>query len=334
LNTKFHITWPVIFLILISTIINSCSPSLEYQGLVNDPAAKTEIGKNQLSIITYNIKGIFNKEQTMFDDLFRYINNEKYDFVVFQELFNEEMRDSILTNIDTTVYSSKTSRVDYEKFPSNIFQDSGLFLMSRYPLVDLSTLNFSKNIYKKNGIIFMPLKKEFSITLDFIANKSILGALHQINDSTNLFLFSTHLQAIGSITHKQIQLMQIFKFIESSVNKVIKEGIVKSENLIVVLAGDFNTDAYTDDGYIEMISYLGNPRDLHKEFHLNNKEYSIIFKTFNAKMRFDYIFAYNQISSTQLKPVKVQSINVTDIRDKNNNSVSDHFALKASLQFD
>jgi len=180
----------------------------------------------------------------------------------------------------------------------------------------------------------MPLKKEFSITLDFIANKSILGALHQINDSTNLFLFSTHLQAIGSITHKQIQLMQIFKFIESSVNKVIKEGIVKSENLIVVLAGDFNTDAYTDDGYIEMISYLGNPRDLHKEFHLNNKEYSIIFKTFNAKMRFDYIFAYNQISSTQLKPVKVQSINVTDIRDKNNNSVSDHFALKASLQFD
>lgn len=323
-----------LIVLIILPVIYSCSSQYVYQGLVNDPVAQIETDDNHFSILTYNVKAIFNKDSSASNDLFNYINGEKFDIVVFQELFNEQTRDYFEQHVDKTVYKNLIKRIDYDTFPENIFQDSGLFLISKYPQIDLSPVDFGADISRVNGLVYAPLKKEFSITLDFIVNKSVMGSLFAINDSTQLFLFATHMQAIGSDTHKQIQLMQIRTFIEFTVQRTVQAGLISDpQNCIILLTGDFNTDAYEPEAFSDLLNFLGNPRDLHKEFHREEKEYSIIFKGFNARKRFDYIFAYDRIVGLDFKKVNVQSINVTDVRDRENNSISDHFALKASLMY-
>ncbi len=179
------------------------------------------------------------------------------------------------------------------------------------------------------------LIKEFSPTFDLFANKSVLGSLHQINDSTKLFMFTTHLQAISSRRHRTTQLKQIQAFIENAVLTILKNKVIeKPGNLVVLLTGDFNYDAY-EENYVETLQkFLGKPRDLHREFNLDNKEYSMVFKLFGFYRRFDFIFAFDEIGEIPLRKVKVKSINITDVSDYQGKSISDHLALKAVLHVD
>ena len=290
------------------------------------------MSKNEFSIITYNIASAFGKDEEKVKSLSNYFRTHNYDFVVMQEVFDEDVRDQLLDGFDNSIYLSRIPRIDYSSFPTNISQDAGLFSVSRFPLVDLTEIDFGGDVEKTNGAIHQLLQKNFSISLDFLANKSILGSLHQINDSTKIFLFTTHLQAISSRFHKTYQLEQIYKFIVNAVYKVIKEGVVESpNNLLVLLVGDLNYDAYTENDVNTLKSYLGNPRDLHKEFNSQLEEYTLYIKWVGLYRRVDYIFAYNNIGLIKLGKVKARSINVTDITDGENGSVSDHLALKATL---
>jgi endonuclease/exonuclease/phosphatase family metal-dependent hydrolase len=193
-------------------------------------------------------------------------------------------------------------------------------------------IDFGEDVEKTNGAIHKLLQKNFSISLDFLANKSILGSLHELNDSTKLFIFTTHLQAISSRFHKTYQLEQIYKFIVNAVYTVIKEGIVESsENLGVLLVGDLNYDAYTEADVNTLKSYLGDPRDLHKEYNSQLEEYTLFIKWIGIYRRVDYIFAYDNIGLLKLAKIEAKSINVTDVTDAGNGSISDHLALKATL---
>ena len=315
-------------------ILYACNSGTTYQGPVNDPLVKTDSAANLISILTYNVKAIVEKDSSASNELIRYVNKQLFDFVIFQELFSENSRTYLNSRIDSLFYKQRIPRIDYESFPQNIFQDSGLFFLSHYPQISLDTIDFGPEISQSNGYVYAPLKKEISITMDFIVNKSIMGSLHRLKDGNLVFLFATHLQAIGSETHKQIQLLQIRSFIEYTIRKAIQSGIILNpENCIVLLSGDFNLDAYENLTYLSLLENLGNPRDLHKEFHKENKEYSIIFKGINMQKRFDYIFAYDKLGIYTFKKVSVQSINITDVQDRQNNSISDHFAMKATLRY-
>jgi endonuclease/exonuclease/phosphatase family metal-dependent hydrolase len=285
--------------------------------------------------MTYNIQSIFGKDESKLDALVDYITREQYDFVLFQELFDETVRSQILKRIDRRFYPSVVSRVDYDSFPEFLFQDSGLFLISKYPQVDLSGIRFDNKVSVSEGAIHMVLNKELSLSTDFLANKSVVGSLHQLNESTHLFIFTTHVQALGSRRHKRKQFRQIREFIEYAVYAVLKAGIVESSNrLVVILAGDFNSDAYDEDKIETLLKDLGSPRDLYQESNPSKKEYTMMFKLFNMYKRFDYIFAYDKVGSYRLKKVNIQSINSTDVKSNENTSISDHLALKASLMFD
>jgi len=312
----------------------SCSSSTIFVPSINDPVNYGE-NDNLFSLLTYNTQALFDKDEIKLNGLTNYIQKEKYDFVVLQEVFNENTRNNLLNGLDSSIYSSEVSRADYYSFPELLYQDAGLFMTSRYPQVDLSNINFGRGVVHSEGGIHQLLNKQISLTTDFLANKSILGSIFQINDSTKLFLFTTHLQAIGTRTHKQRQLRLIQRFISKSVLLLLDNGVVdKSENLIVLLTGDFNADAY-DEGDVKMINkHLGFPRDLHKEFNKSKEEYTMNFKLFNFYRRFDYIFAYDSLGTIPLKRVKIESINATDIRSVSNQSVSDHLALKAVLSYD
>lgn len=313
-------------------MLSACS-TVDYIRYAGDHSRVHRSG-NEFSLLTYNIKAIYDKEEGQIDSLMSYVNREKFDFVLFQELFDESTRDEIIEKSDTSFYFTIIPRIDYNSFPEFIFQDAGLYMMADYPRIDLSEIDFGDDIKNSNGIVHMILAKEISRTNDFLANKSVMGALFALDDTTRLFLFSTHVQAIGTIEHKHYQMKQIYAFIDTTVTKVVASRLVSSpNNLIVILAGDFNSNAYSPESFHAMMDILGNPRDLHMEFNGNKQEYTWRFTSRSNPRRFDYILAYDSLGGNTFRKVVATAINTKDIKDANNNSISDHKALKANIRF-
>ena len=324
-----------IILVFVLTLLSACSSShQDFIPRINDMVV-ADNSKNEISIITYNIQALWEKEDEKVKSLAKYLNESKFDFVTMQEVFDEDNRDSLVENLDHSFYKSLVPRVDYDCFPTNMSQDAGLFSASKFPIVDLSKYNFGEDTKFSDGAIHQMLPKFASISFDFLANKSVAGSLLQINDSTKLFLFTTHLQLFSSVYHKASQVNQIRSFITDAVSKVVENNIVNSPtNLIVLLTGDFNYNAY-DENDIEILKkFLGNPRDLHQEFNGEVHEYTKILEWIGLYGRFDYIFAYDRIGSVPMRKVRINSINVTDVIDSEEESVSDHYAIIASLKID
>ena len=315
-------------LLFVSLVMASCT-SIDYFHRNSNTEIDAFSSTNEISLLTYNIKAIYEKEESQIDSLMFFVNNNKFDFVVFQELFDESTRDDIIEKADPEFYNTFISRVDYNSFPEFIFQDAGLFMMSRYPRIDLSEIDFGDDIKNSNGVIHMILEKEYSRTNDFLANKSVLGSLFDLDDSTKVFLFTAHVQAAGTREHKEYQLSQIKDFIFTAINNVINNNMMKSpENLIVILAGDFNSNAYDNDRFVQFQKILGYPRDLHKEFHKTNEEY-----TFRGRgRRYDYVLSYDKIDNLELKKVTVNSINIENVLDDKGEAISDHRGIKAILK--
>lgn len=312
--------------------LTSCL-TIDYINYASIPHGTKIINRNKISLITYNIKAIYEKEEIQVDKLMEHINDEAYDFVIFQELFDESTRDHIVEKANTNHYSTFIARVDYNSFPEFIFQDAGLFMMSSYPRIDLSEIDFGADIKNSNGVIHMILDKEMSKTNDFLANKSVMGTLFDVDSKTRLFLFTTHVQAIGTAEHKELQLTQIKSFIDSAINAVLESKLVGStENLVVVLAGDFNSNAYDGERFKRMQSLLGFSRDLHKDFHGTKQEHTFRFGSNNASRRFDYILTYDSLGTNKFKHIEAESIGTIDIKDDAGSSISDHLGLRASLK--
>lgn len=325
LNKKIYAQ--IIILSITSIVLLSCT-SVDF--LMRAALSNSDESKpiDEIKLVTYNIKAIYEKDENQIVNLLKFVNDEKFDFVVFQELFDESTRDDIITKADSNNFRTFISRVDYNSFPEFMFQDAGLFMMSKYPRIDLSHIDFGCEINNSNGVVHRILEKEFSRTNDFLANKSVVGALFNVNDTTQVFLFTAHVQAAGTTLHKQFQLSQIKDFIETSVHNVVASGTVNySKNLIVLLAGDFNSNAYDRNRFIQFQNLLGYPRDLHKEFHGNYEEYT--FR--NRARRYDYIMSYDTIADMALKKIFVKSINVENVIDDTGESISDHRGIKATL---
>lgn len=312
----------------------SCSTADVYKS-TNHSVVDFINGSKQINLVTYNIKAVYQKEKDQVDNLMNFINEGKFDFVLLQELFNESTRDYIIEKTDTNFYRSIISRIDYNSFPEFIFQDAGLFMMSRFPMIDLSNLEFDDDIHQSNGVIHMILKKEISRSNDFLANKSVLGVLFSITDSTKLFMFETHVQALGSTEVKDFQMGQIRKFIRNAVSVVLDSGLVSSsKNLAVILGGDFNNNAYNPERYKNMLTLLGGPRDLDMDYDKEEKNYTFSFGPNRQGRRFDYIFSFDSIDSHPLKKITVKDINVFDVIDDKGESISDHRALRAALKIE
>ena len=315
---------------IVGWAITSCT-SIDYfhRNLIPGNDAFSE--SKEMSLVTYNIKAIYEKEENQIYSLMSFVNNNKFDFVVFQELFDESTRDYIIEKSDPEFYNTFVSRVDYNSFPEFIFQDAGLFMMSRYPRIDLSDIDFGEDIKNSNGVIHMILEKEYSQTNDFLANKSVLGSLFDVDDSIKVFLFTAHVQAAGTREHKEYQLNQIKDFISTAIKNVIDNNLVNNpQNLVVILAGDFNSNAYDNNRFTQFQKILGYPRDLHKDYHKTNKEY-----TFRDRARrYDYVLSYDKIDNIELKKVLVNSVNVENVLDDKGEAISDHRGIKARLIID
>ena len=93
-------------------IIQSCS-KVDYVRFSSRKIA----GKESLGVITFNVKAIYEREDSDIDNLMKILNSGRYDFVVLQELFDESTREKIVAKTDTNLFSTIISRVDYNSFP-------------------------------------------------------------------------------------------------------------------------------------------------------------------------------------------------------------------------
>ena len=321
------------FIILVSfSVFQSCITQKQFFIPKTNDQLKVDSEEGKISIITYNIQTVMGKGDDEIDGLIDYLNKAKFDIITLQEVFDEKTRNELITKLNPSIYKAIIPRIDYDYFPSNINQDAGLFTASTFSQINLNSYEFDNDVEISYGAVHKMLKKVFSPSMDFLANKSVAGSLHQINDSTKLFMVTTHLQAISSKFHRTYQLEQIYSFIAKSVAAIVKNNLVNSsQNLIVLLTGDLNYNAYDEEDIRTLKEYLGNPRDLHQEFNKEKEEYTMMSKLFGFHVRFDYIFAYDNIGLISLRKVKATSINVTDVIDTTNSSVSDHLAIKAIL---
>ncbi len=91
------------------TVISSCSSSTDFIPKVNDSNSKGA-DNNEVSIITYNIQTVFGKGDDKVSALTEYLDSEKYDFILMQEVFDESARHYFVDNLDSTFYNSKNFR--------------------------------------------------------------------------------------------------------------------------------------------------------------------------------------------------------------------------------
>ena len=211
--------------------------------------------------------------------------------------------------------------------------------MSRFPQINLSNLDFDDGIKNHKGVMYKILDKEFSRSYDFLSNKSVLGALFKLSENQKVFLFTTHVQALGSNEIKELQLEQIINFIKSGVKNVFTSGLVtENDNLSVIFAGDLNIDAYSNVWrlnrvtYSKLLEHLNKPRDLHKEHNGNKVENTWTWRSnSNIGRRFDYVFAYDSLAGYNFNKIAVDEMNVIEIQDSNQKSISDHKGISTKL---
>ena len=207
---------------LMVVLLSSCASSKKTFVPKSNDIFEFSENRNEISILSYNIQTVLGMGSVKTMGLIDYLNESKLNLIAFQEVFDESVREMLVSELDDNHYTSIVSRVDYETFPSYLNQDAGLFMASSLPQIDLTEYEFDDETKHSFGAIHKMLQKNFSVSMDFLANKSVVGSLHALDDSTKIFLFTTHLQAVSSKFHRTYQLEQIYSFIAKSVSRVIK----------------------------------------------------------------------------------------------------------------
>ena len=160
---------------------------------------------------------------------------KNFDIICFQELFT-----TLNDRKHRMIREGATQGLKYYLAPkvpsffSKYLVDSGLLILSRYPILDHDFYEYFINV---SG--------------DATTDKGVLYAKIEIKKNNFLFLFNTHLQASYfddtqanidfTIKVRAIQTEELINFIYNKLLKIPKKDV---ENGKIILAGDFNIDAY------------------------------------------------------------------------------------------
>ena len=222
---------------------------------------------NGLRIVTYNVfcrPHILFKEDQHFrseiipKELVEQIKN--VDVFIFCEVFDSSVKDILVNEFKKYGYYFNTETVGENKKPKRLapFQcisiNGGVFIISKYPLMDTDTITFSGSEIKGT---------------DAIAAKGVLYTkLYKPSRPESYHIFATHLCAWDKNHYQRIkELERIKKYIDS-------KSIPSTD--IVIVGGDLNINYHNHDQSIEMndtintfmppihsdsISYTHDPRD-------------------------------------------------------------------------
>jgi len=319
-----------VLLLLLLLSLMSCRPSKTL--VLPNYSDQPDMGKvdGEFSMMTYNIKALSTKPVEEVDAIIKFIKRGDFDVVLLQEVFSEKNRKQLTDSLSGD-YPNIMERVDYGGWAS-LWQDAGLMILSKYKIVNLKMLDLGKSIKNRNGFQHMMLDKEVSVSLDAFANKSIASMLLDMGAGKHLLACTTHAQAFGSPKNRRRQFEEMNTYIETISNAIIKNDIVKPDNLTVLLTGDLNIHGTPSSDYDKMLSLLGGSEDLYLKQPLEKKEPTFAAGIFNMLLRFDYMLAWPLISEYNLNVPAVKKITVADVKVEGI-SISDHYPVVGILSF-
>ncbi|WP_157772695.1 sphingomyelin phosphodiesterase [Pseudoponticoccus marisrubri] len=242
-----------------------------------------------------------------------------WDVIVYNEAFENEARSILMLNTIGQGYPFMTDVPD----KATIHDDSGVFLVSRHPIVETDTLVFSAC----DGS-------------DCLANK---GAVYAKIWKDNVYhhVFATHLQADDSedaVTARTMQLIQLQAFMLS------KAAAASLNNEPVIIAGDLNFDRLHNSS--EFKGMLGmfqaeTPPELFHSFDPVNNGLAKWRYAGEQQMTLDYVLTSRfgtQPSETDyavIRPKAGSSLRYSPFggAGTTTSDLSDHYGISATFRF-
>ena len=220
----------------------SNSLNVEIKNNINkiQPNSEKVILRNSIRLLTYNFfcrpppvnSNDGDYKDARLNDFLEQLQN--FDIICFQELFttlNDRKHKMIREGAKVGLRFYASPRVP--SFFSKYLTDSGLLILSRYPILENEFYEYFINV---SG--------------DAPSNKGVLYAKIKINDNF-LFLFNTHLQSTYYDESQkkidctiQVRTTQTEELINFVFNKLIALPKEEINNGCIIIAGDFNIDAH------------------------------------------------------------------------------------------
>ena len=229
--------------------------------------SNSNIPQNIISLLTYNFfcrpppikTNKSDYKDARLNDFYQQLEN--YDIICFQELFttlNDRKHRMIQEGSRQGLKYYLAAKVP--SFFSRYLIDSGLLILSRYPIVEHDFYEYYMNI---SG--------------DSPSNKGVLYAKIEIKKHLFLFLFNTHLQSSyfddkpeninATIQIRTKQTEELINFIYNKILAIPEKEIQKGK---IILCGDFNIDAH-DNIYAQQ-RYNNIPRYKYTEYEILNQK--------------------------------------------------------------
>lgn len=243
-----------------------------------------ELDREDVRIMTLNLfmrpPGIKNNEndykEERFDEYLKLLNN--YDIICNQEIFN-----CLNSRKERLVAHAKKLGFIYEAIPAQpkLLQhyciDSGLWILSRFPILKQAEMSFSRYAYS-----------------DAMSNKGALYARIKIGNST-LHLFNTHLQAnylhSDFTTYSYSINYRICHQVIELINFIDEQTMDMSQNDKIMIWGDFNISSLpfsqsTRNSLKELAKRYPKYSDLLEDDYDSLGEYKILLKLLSKEGRF------------------------------------------------
>lgn len=219
---------------------------------------------------------------------------QQFDLVCLQELFCMNLPFIDNSHKQVLISGAEQYKLHYAQAPTpNImFQDSGLFITSKYKIVQQHHHMFENYSWA-----------------EFLNGKGILHARIEVTQGTILHLFTTHFDA-HSESVKQAQVVECCAFIKAC---------VLNEKDAIVLCGDFNLDSIASPNYIKAAKEFGK-LGLQPALSSAPEQHPVTFPV--TKQCLDHVFVKN-VSCTQHI--------VENYKTKDNVAISDHYGVRATL---
>jgi len=234
------------------------------------------------------------------------------DIVGFQEIYNKKHQEYVINELKSKYPYHFLKNGEGLKF------DSGLMLLSKYPITDTAFHPFNENSFDEK--IFV--------------NKGFLSCDIFIKDFGEINFINTHLTSGGTLQEQDSK--KIIKIRDSQINQ-IHETVLNNNSPSIIL-GDFNSGQHIstpnyqnliNNGFVDSYSKSGlNNYTWDSKIYLNKKG----THSNSISQKIDHIFLQNNL----LKNVNILSSDIIfteSVFELNGNEIhlSDHFGIQTEL---
>lgn len=245
------------------------------------------------------------------DGIIKLISTIDPDVLVITEVFDNPTRKSILNKLKMYGYYFETPCVGINQKSGAI--NGGIIVISKYQII-----TSKQEVFRS------------SCSDDYLANKGIIYVKLMINN-TSYHIFGVHMQAWESdtcITTRKDQLNQLLEFAS-------KQNI--NSNDVVIYAGDFNIDKYSDktnNEYTDMINKLNvtDPQKYNMTPTIDSQRNKLANGSTVSNIGKSEIVDYILVSNEHKK---INVIKNGIIRPKlDSNDLSDHYPIFIDIDLD